>query len=498
MRQYEVMQSVLSIDVSTSSGSAVVVQIDGKDASVQEIHQFDPAVVFGLQAQNEMLSSVVNGAATPAPTLPNPDPEHLRSLLHSIKTPWTSSILIVPPKEYISMNLDLPFASNKGLDKIVNLEVQDLVPFDLDEFLLHYRPLGPRAAKNHDIHVGLVPRSSIASLLGVCKAAGFEPFMVSTPPSVLGAIPFISPEKFESPSAIVSVRDSFVSLVIVTEGRACMDRVIDQSRIGRGGFSAFTRELKLFLATAEQRYGKTFQRIYTIGLEDTQDLSGALGVTCIPLSVGELVKAADSTTALACLASVFAQDLRPPPILANFRVKEFAYSPQLRELAKGLRSLVPFFLAASLVAILSGLGVYSLRERRIHQMKNAIRDQIKTAIPALDAPAGLEVDALEGENRKLESQLSTLGSLSALSPLDYFSEISADLPVSSGISVTRVKIEGNKLRVDGTAPDYAATDKIERGLKKKKNVYCRIRNDLSSVAGKQNSRGFSLDIVLCD
>lgn len=497
------MQSVLSIDASCDPAAAVVVEVEGNKAVVQEIHRFSLGDKFGMQNGTSDAgaapSAELNAAAT-SELSAFAQIQSLKTVLASIKTPWTSSILVIPPHDYISLNLDLPFASSKGLDKIVGLEVQDILPFDLQEFLLHYRTLGTRPDNNHDIHVGLLPRGIIGNALSVCKAAGLEPYMVSTPAAILGAIPYLSTEKIPDNCGIIFAREPFVYLGIMIDGKACMDRVVDTRALGEAKGEALMREVRLTFAMAEKRYEKQIEHIYLLGSElPFVNLSGSLHLPVTTVPVPELVKAADNATAVACFASVFAQDLKPPPILSNFRIKEFAYSPQLRELIRGARSLVPFLLAVALLALLTAVGVYSLRERRIHQVRNAMYDQIRAAIPSMDAPRGSELDALEGENRRLEAQLSNLGSLSALTPLDSLSEISFDLPLSSGITVTRIKIEGNKLRVEGTAPDYTALEKLERVLKKKKNVYCRIRKDTTaSVPGKQNVRGFSLDILLCE
>jgi Tfp pilus assembly protein PilN len=485
------MQSILSIDLSCSPAAAVVVQVNGREASVQEIHRFDPGELLRTNGSNGTAPVETNGHAAHA--------NELRDVLGAIRTPWTSSILLVPPQDYHSLNIDLPFSGTKGMDKIVELEVQDLVPFDLSEFLLHYAALGTRPDKQHDIHVGILPRATISHTLGACKQLGFEPAIVSTPANVLGALPFLGAESLNGPCAVISVRDTFVSLAILIDGRSCMDRVIDRRAVGGEGFGALAREIRLSIAAAETRYNVKVERLYTIGLERIDDLAASLDIPVSAVPLSDLVKAADATTALACLASVFAQDFRAPAISANFRVREFAYSPQLRELKRGLRALVPYLLACLLVAVITGAGIYMLRERRISNLKNAIQSQIRAAIPGLESPPGIEVDALEGENRKLEQQLKNLGSLSALSPLDSLRAISEDLPQTSGITVTRVRIEGATMRVEGTAPDYAALEKLERVLKRKRSVYCRVNKDITaSVPGKPNVRGFRLDIILCE
>lgn len=496
------MQSVLSIDTSSSPATAVVVQVEGKRASIQEIHRFE----FSAPPPAENADSLGAGAASEHAASSAPS-DSLRAVLNSIRTPWTSSILVLAPTDYLSLNLDLPFSSNRDLDKVVDSEVQDLVPFELENYLLHYRALGPRApsragekaSESHDVHVGLLPRAVVGSTLALCKQAGFEPFMVSTPAGVLDAVAYLGNGSIPQDSAIVFARDQYLSVVVLFGGRARVDRVIDLRLLSSTDTTALARELRLTLATAQQRYDRPIERLLWLGSAPPFELGEHLGLPVTMLPAPELVKAADDSTAIACLASVFAQDLTPPPILTNFRVREFSYSPQLRELMRGLRSVVPYALAAALIAILSAIGLYTLREHRIGKLQDALYAEVKKAVPDLEAARGVELDALEGANRKLEQELSNLGSLSAMSPLDYFAEISSDLPLSSGVTVTRVKIEGNKMRVDGTAPDYTAMEKIERALKRKKDIYCRIRKDTTAtVPGKPNVRGFSFDIVLCE
>ncbi len=470
-------------------------QIDGDQASIQEIHRFEFDVNGALP-----VPAVANGveASGPVPDIAGPAAQ-LKAVLEAIKTPWTSSILIIPPQDYLSLNLDLPFASNRDIERVVDAEVQDLLPFDLESFLLHYRALGQRPAKGHDIHVGLLPRATVQRTLQACKSAGFEPFMVSTPAGVLEAAAVLNKGAIPADSAIIFSRERFLCVVALVDGRARVDRVIDTSLMSKVGTTEIGREIRLTLSLVQQRYGKSVSKVLWLGSQVPEGLQEALDIPVGTLPAPELVKAADDSTAIACLASVFAQDAAPPPILTNFRVREFAYSPQLRELARGLRSLSPYVLGTLLVGLLTAIGVYTLREHHLTKLQSAIRSEVTRALPDLDIPPGAELDALEGANRKLEQELANLGSLSSLTPLDYLAEIAADLPLSAGIAVTRVKIDGNKMRVDGTAPDYAAMEKIERQLKRKKNVYCRVRKETNaSVAGKPNLRGFNLDILLCE
>ncbi|MBN8550945.1 MAG: hypothetical protein J0M12_16650, partial [Deltaproteobacteria bacterium] len=380
------MQSVLSIDASCDPAAAVVVGVEGRQAVVQEIHRFTLGDTFGKHngvVPTSDVSATIPELANNDTALALSQVEAFKNVLAAIKTPWTSCILLIPPHDYHSLNLDLPFSNPKGLDKIVGLEVQDLLPFDLQEFLLHYLALGARPESNNDIHVGLLPRGVIGNTLSICKAAGLEPYIVSTPAAILGAVPYLSSQEIPKNCGIILARDPFVYVSIIVDGKACMDRVIDKRSLGAQQTQALLRELRLTLAMAENRYENPVQCLYSLGSDLPTELTSALHIPVTTVPVPELVKAADNSTAIACFASVFAQDVQAPPILTNFRIKEFGYSPQLRELMRGARSLVPYLLGTLLVLLLTAIGIYSLRERRIYQMRSAMVDQIRAAIPSM-------------------------------------------------------------------------------------------------------------------
>jgi hypothetical protein len=47
-------------------------------------------------------------------------------------------------------------------------------------------------------------------------------------------------------------------------------------------------------------------------------------------------------------------------------------------------------------------------------------------------------------------------------------------------------------------PDYAAADRVERILKRKKDLYRRIRKDASSYASASGGRNFNFELKLVD
>jgi len=79
----------------------------------------------------------------PTRTLVNATVAKLLDTVSSIENQWTAVSVIIPPHDHLALNLNLPFGDAKNLNRIVDLEVQDVVPFELDDFLVQYAPLGP-------------------------------------------------------------------------------------------------------------------------------------------------------------------------------------------------------------------------------------------------------------------------------------------------------------------------------------------------------------------
>ncbi|MBX7145179.1 MAG: hypothetical protein K1X79_12060 [Oligoflexia bacterium] len=473
-------EHVLSIDTTIDPPTAVLVGLEDGRVGISEIHELG---VGAFDSTNENAST------------------NLKSALERIKKPFHNTVLLVPSQEYLSMNVELPFSNPKSIEKVIDLEVQDQLPFDGSDFVLHYHPVGTLPTGSHDVHVGLLPTESLRRTLATCKAAGCEPLIVSTNSGILGALDQLRPQLLPDTAVVILPRAQDVAIALFVAGKVCSDRVIPR-RLSKGTQAlepGILHDLRLTVAAWEKRYKCKVNKALLIGVSDCAPFEQTLAIPVSPLSPQELVGSSDDRTISAGMAAIFARDNAPPVPLTNFRTRQFSYRPQLAELLLGLRQLIPFSIGLLVLVLIALSATYAFREQRISRVQAAMRQQITESVPSLSLPQGHELDALEGETRRLEQQLQSLGSLSALSPLDYLTEITGDLPLASGVTVTRVKIEGNRLRVEGSAPGYTEIEKIERFLKRKKNVYCKIRKDSTNAApGKPNSRGYTLDITLCE
>ena len=165
----------------------------------------------------------------------------LREAIAQLEPIWTSCVVVVPQDNFVALNLDLPFGESKTLEPIVDLEVQDVIPFDLDEFFIQYSipdyqnnaaesPLSPRSEARtsnsgpFDVHVGMLPRNTVRNTLDICRSVGVEPSVITVPSSAIGAIIQIIPKASSSNCAILFNRGDYYSLAICIDGKVRLER----------------------------------------------------------------------------------------------------------------------------------------------------------------------------------------------------------------------------------------------------------------------------------
>ena len=514
------MQSILSLDVSCEPACLQVVEVDGSVLRIVESHKVSLGSAFAREqlchqapepspataeqpAQTQDLAPDDNSSDANSSVDSQNGSQMLAQLgeaVRSIKAPWTNSVLIIPPHDHLSLVLDCPFGDERRLDKIIDLEIQDRVPFDLSEFLVEYQPLGQNQSQHFDVHVSIIPKIAMQNALRLCRSVDLEPFVVTTPASVLEALFHIAPDYFSADAALMLAQSDTLHLLVRFQSKVRGDRVIrlPLTENGSPDKSQALAELKLSICEVESRFERSIERLYILGDSlHSSDVQKLLGRSVEQLRLGDFVDPQDKEVCLASLAPLFAQDSLEPPVLINLRTREFVYSPRLRELLDGMRRLVPYFLSALLCGFLALVTIFVLRENLISRMQEAAHTQIREVVPDLALKEGEEVNQIMARNSKLEEELGKLGSPSRYSPLDAFREISLDFQKLPGATLRSLTIQGNRIRVEGTVNAYSDLDAMEKALRARKNVYCRIPQPEPSRAGG-NQVNFDLKLWTCE
>lgn len=483
------MQTVLSLDTSRSPAIGVVAQISGNTVEVVERQE----IVFDAAASFEQI--LVGDAPIPTPGQRIEGPT-------DFQTAVTNALVILPPLEYLSTVLSLPFGDAKQLSRIVESELQDLVPFDTTEFVLHYRVVGKRPDGNFAVHVAAIPRSIVKNALAACHSRGIDPVVLTTPESILQAIASLRTDGPE-PVLYCYISDRFAHVALSENGVVILDRTVDRSAPYTNGshggslsLQALLYRVRLELGAMERRAEKRIAKVVFVDSAiDTGPVATALGCPVEILNSCELLKDATSPSALAVMGALLADDIRASTVLTNFRVHEFSYRPPLKELLGALKLLAPYFLLAILLGLAYIAAAYVLTEAQIRSLDSAAAKQISANAAGLSIIPGNEVKSLSIETSRIQEELKDLGSPESYSPLETLALLSTTLPSIPDVTVERIDIKGTKVNLEGCAPDYAVVEKIQNTFEHSDLFSDVKKSSMSNCgSGRPNGRGFKFEL----
>jgi hypothetical protein len=442
--------------------------------------------------------------------------QNLKDALQSFEAPWTAVSVIIPPHDHLALNLNLPFGDAKNLNRIVDLEVQDVVPFELDDFLVQYAPLGPMSqgaaafdikesvAHMYDVHVGLMPRAFVKNILEFCKAAGIEPNILTVPSSALGSVYHLGRDFFTSNSAVIFNRGDEYSMAVFINGEVRVERVLYASKIlagtalqpGEHPLRPVFTALKLMLAAAERRYGVRVENVYILGRDiKSSNLQQLFGRPIQGVHLKDFIKTGDAPVGLSPLSVPFAADDTTLAPLSNFRAREFSFTPKIAEFLRALLGASKYIQAAVGAVIISLACIYSVRAYNLSSIESSLQRQIALVIPNFQVPADGDIrGALMKAEGKLTEELGVLASPAKVSPLDALLEIMRLLPTDDGVTILNIKITNTTAKITGTAPQLSSIENIGKALRANKGVFSKVTaTPGSSNASKFN---FTVDLVL--
>lgn len=469
------MQTVLSIDASISPAHALVVGIEDQSIKVLEHHQVE----------------LPEGSCK----------EELQELLQSIRTQWNNLILFFSPRESLSINLSLPFKDQKNVEKIIDMEVQDILPFELSEFVLHHRHTRSLPQQGEDVHAALLPQQRVAQVIQDSRACDVEPYIVSTPGSALQGVYHVAGPSLSDNSFILLKRPDRYTIAAFIDRKIVFERTIDASDYTKDNDTELVRaQLALTCAHIEERYETKIPDLYILS-ESDQDLGDTFeGKTIHKLSPEDFVPLVPQKVSIvALLGAVFGQDYPAPIILSNFRTREFSFSPRLQELIKGLKVLLPFFGVLLAAILLYLFSLYGMRHYSMQSIQSELSKEAQAVIPGFTAETGTEATSLQAKTMELQNILKDLGSPLTSSPLELLSILSEDLPSIEGIDIHRISVKSGEVRIEGSTPNYRSQEKLEATLKRRSKIFCKVKNDTGGVGGsRDNVRDFQMVLGLCE
>lgn len=529
------MQLVLGIDLSSQPCELTLSQVEGTQIEVVErvTTRLDlfaspellktPELVTGTirtrslavgaeQPQGEQITDGATDAPYQNAEIVNQAVNALSEAVAKITPGWTATSVILPQNDFLSLNLDLPFGDPRNLDRIVDLEVQDVVPFELESFFVQYAAVGSpmdgsamqksSASGQFDVHIGILPKVVVKNVLDLCKEAGLEPNVLTVPSSAIAAVYQLAKDYLAPNSAVVFNRGDEYCIAIYINGEARVERSVYASQI-LSAVSADKRHenlqhifttLKLILASAERRYGTRVEKVYLLGREvkgsNTHQLFGR---PLEGLPIGEFLKSSDGQVGISALSAVFAQDEAKKSPLSNFRTREFSFTPRIAEFFRALLGTKKAVTRAALAAGIAAAGIFGFREYIISSYENQLISRIRKVIPSFpDDPARVRENLMQSVN-KLSEELGAFGSRARVTPADAFIEVVKGIPTSGEIAVTSIRVSGVRVQISANAAELSPVERFVKALDTRKDIFSKVDYKTSRTGNRFN---VSIDITL--
>lgn len=393
------------------------------------------------------------------------------------------TVLSVLPGHHATWRrFSLPFRDRKKLGQTIPFELENLVPFGLDDVVVDYQVL-QRDRTGTTVLAALVPKKEIEGHLALLSAAGLDPKVVDLAPlaaqNVLNLVPDLPPD-----FAVLDFASDHVTVAVYREKQLVGLRTIvpsppaaDASATPRAGgeVEAVVAEIRwTLLALLGAPPGADFP-CYLAGERD--DLNAVQAV--LAESLGTSLRRFDRIALRNLPGDARAQvpgfltslglalrEVAPNGALGlNFRRGEFAFHRAEQELRRGLRGVAA--LAAVVVALtVADLYVeYRQQVQRVAAFDGQIR---RVAEETLTGEKVVNpVEQLQAEIDALKQRVDVINSIIPLAnstSLDVLRTISEAVPKSIRVNAEEYLMDADAVRVKGNTDSFEAVDSIKRQM----------------------------------
>lgn len=402
--------------------------------------------------------------------------------------------------------LEFPFRDKKKLGAAVPFAVEGEIPFELEDVVIDWTPLGGSAGKS-DVLVALTHRENVSKHLSRFQSAGIQPRVLEAEGLVLGNLTSVF--ELSGNRLLLDLGHTKTTLCLIVDGRAINARSIpigglaltealaeargcsldEAERIkctdGIGVppvpkaaevLARICREIVRFL---ESNHGHAVSEAEPTGVSEitmfggTSKLPGIadlisqqVGVGVYPLgdpkneSLAEIVAGGDP----ALFAPAIALALRASSLAStrlNFRQDEFAYRTDFFQiLSQDLRpTAILAAVAATLAAISFGTSL-ALESSRASTLEARAQQLYVEVMPG--GPVANPVPALSQALREAQDRSDFLGIYSTdLSAVDLWAELSRRIPNDVRVQFEDININRRVVKIKILGESYETADRLK-------------------------------------
>ena len=424
-------------------------------------------------------------------------------------------VVAMPTHELFSRILTVPFTDPKKVAQVIPYEMEELIPFGLDEVVLDHTIIDTREGES-TVLVVAVPRDRMAQHLELLSGAGVDP--VSTDLDSLSLFHFYRYALMESVQdiALIDIGASKSTLCLVSEGklRAIRSIMMAGEALTRNlaaqlgwthaaaesekqhlivpahddGFDAndpasnalrdfldpFTTEIRNTIQAHETAVGRSITQLYLCG--GGAKLKGLSDYLAQRLNV-EVVDSLDGRFEAAqkkgdpwngdCASSL---GLAAGPALwghgASIHLRQGPFSIPHRERSAKQKGWIRLAVA---VALLVAIGFanfyvdYSIQETQFQTLKDTLDHDFRTSFPAITTV----VDPVQQGRMALKQakvRLAVFGYNDPAAILLILAELTEHLPADRTLDVNELTVEGSKIKIEASTDSFESVDAIKAAL----------------------------------
>ena len=371
----------------------------------------------------------------------------LADILREKSRDWAGARIVssIPGNKFSQRTVTFPFNDRKRVEKALPFELEDSVPFpledvELDHLLLDRTEPGAEKKKESSVLGIMLPKTVLRQHLELLGTAGVDPQVILPSYAGLSCIAKLIPVE----GAAILVDGSDLCLKIGNNVTAC--RSFSPSH-NTGGIRHTIKALEI-----EQ--GTQIEKAYLLSENNGVDAELAeLGIVVervTPDFAGK--KPVDPASLGLALCDQI-----------NFRKDEFAYRLADTGARKARRKLI-IAGAFAAVLIVANIGVkYYLVESSYGKLDRQIKDMYRQTFP--DSKAA--VDPVRQFQTKLDEAKKKFGVLgSGTSALDVMKAVTEGIPKEVRVIFQDFLLEGDKLKLQGECASFESIDKMKAELLK--------------------------------
>ncbi len=416
-----------------------------------------------------------------------------------------ATLATVTGKPVLYQYLSLPFNDRKKLEQIVPLQVQDQLPFDLDNFVVDTVILGKNSGGQYELLTSVIAENEVRNSLEAISSTGANPRVLTSGASAFAALVELFPEELQGSFALLVFSSNTCSLSIFVGDELKHIREIPyqspQSALGA------LADIRCSLMQVEERLETKLSKAFVLNPPlSLTDISAQLGMDTkalalqdkLELSPGVELADSDLQWVLGLVSSELQLKRKAGVRLVDFRQGEFAYRPGFGNITTLLKDQSFYIVAAIVMGLFWLISVLATGSAGLSKINSAISTQIAQVLPGESIPELGEVSYLQDKISTLQEQLRGLGSLSSLSPLEALKEISTAIGPGLDVAIEGISIGHSRISLRGTVADYTTSGKLTSALESRAGRFFKVQLDTKErVAGSSRVK-FTAEITLTE